>query len=163
MDREQFLQVVTAAWHELDAAIAGLDEAALSEPGVVGQWAVKDLLGHVTSWEQQALAEIEQWQRDERITAITSEGVDSFNAAEAERRRGWTIAAIRAEHAATRERLRVAASSLPAIAWTSVVQAGGKQRTLGELVAGTLGGDGPGDHAAEHARQIRAWRAARGL
>ncbi len=163
MDQQQFLEVLTQSWRAFDEAIAGLDDAALTEPGVVGDWSIKDLLGHMAAWEQQAIAHIEQWLGDERITSIVGPAVDQFNAAEVERRRKWSLAEAREEHAATRQRLLVALNSLPKVAWTSVVQLDSGRRTLGEIVAGDLSGDGPADHAAEHARHVVAWRKARGL
>ena len=46
--------------------------------------------------------------------------------------------------------------------WALMVTIRERERTLGEWVGGALGGEeGPGTHAAEHAEQIRAWRAAR--
>ncbi|HMQ32739.1 MAG TPA: DinB family protein [Chloroflexaceae bacterium] len=163
MDQQQFIEVVTRSWRAFDEAIAGLDDAALTEPGVVGDWSIKDLLGHTAAWEQQAIRHIEQWLRDERITRVAGLEVDRFNAAEGERRRGWPLAEAREEHAATRQRLLAAVASLPEVAWSSVVQLESGQQTLGEIIARDLGGDGPADHAAEHARHIAAWRAARGL
>jgi DinB superfamily len=161
MKRQQFLAIVEASWQALDAAIAGLDEQALSTPGLVGSWSALEVLGHVTAWEQQALRHIEQWQRGEPLTLISGPAVDDYNAAEYEQRRGWSLAKLRAEHHLTRERLRAAVEALSNYDWATVRALGGQTLSLGELVAGDLGGDSPGDHAAEHAEQILEWRRAR--
>lgn len=159
MNRRQFLEVVEESWRELDAAVAGLDEAILAEPGVVGAWSIADLLGHVTAWELLALQHMAQHARGEPLTFVSGPAVDDFNAAEAARRSGWALARVLAEQADTRERPRAAVEALSEEEWTAPAGAAGE--ALGAVVAGDLGGDVPGDHAAEHARAIRTWRAAR--
>lgn len=162
MERQELLRVLEASWQALDAATTGLGTTELEEPGVVGPWAVVEVLGHVTAWEQQALRLIGQWQRGEPLGFITGPGVDSYNAAEAARRRGWSPEQIRAEQAETRRQLRAAIAAADDEAWAAPLPVGDQQWSIGRAVAGALGGDGPGDHAAEHARQIQAWRARRG-
>lgn len=51
MTRDELIASTEESWQRLDAAVAGLDDAALVEPDVVGPWSVKDLLGHVTAWD----------------------------------------------------------------------------------------------------------------
>jgi hypothetical protein len=162
MDRQQLLAIVEESWKILDAAIEGLDERALAEPNVVGPWSVAEVLGHVTAWEQQALQDIEQWQRGEPLSTGGGTTVDEYNAAQAEQRRGWLLAQIREEQFATRQRLRSTIEVLSDSEWNSTRTVGDQTRSLGDVVAGDLNGDGPGDHAAEHAHQIQAWRHATG-
>lgn len=162
MDQYTMIAVVEDSWRRFDAAIAGLDEAALAEPGVVGEWSVKDLLGHVAAWEQRALEHIERWRRGEPPVRAAL-ATDEYNAREAERRRGWTLAEMRDDVAETRRRLRAALASIADAEWAAVITIDGRQRTAAEWIGGALGGDeGPGTHAAEHAEEIRAWRDARG-
>ncbi len=37
-----------AAWAEWDVVLAGVPEAWLTEPGVAGEWSVKDIIAHLT-------------------------------------------------------------------------------------------------------------------
>lgn len=159
MDRQALLAVIEGSWRDFDAAIAGLAGPALAEPGVVAEWSVIDLIGHVSAWEQQALRHIDEWRAGRPLTALG--GPDGYNAEEAERRRGWVAERALAEQADTRRRLREAILALTDEEWAAPVALGERRGTLADVVGGDLGGDGPGDHAAEHARQIRAWRAAR--
>jgi DinB superfamily len=161
VNRQELLAIVAASWQALDAAIDGLDERALAEAGVVGLWSVAEVIGHVTAWEQQALRHIEQWQRGEPLTTVGGPAVDDYNATEAARRQGWSLEQVRAEHQATRQRLRTAFEKANDADWSSERAIGDQKATLGDVVAGDLGGAGPGDHAAEHAKQILAWRNAR--
>jgi DinB family protein len=161
MDQRALLAIVEDSWRRLDAAVAGMDDAALSEPGVVGEWSVKDLLGHVATWDQRAIEHIERWLRGEP-PALTGVSTDDFNAREAARRHGWTPTQVRADAAETRQRLRAALASIGDAEWATVITVDGRRRPAGEWIGGTLSGDeGPGSHAAEHAAEIRAWRDAR--
>jgi hypothetical protein len=53
-----YLARLGAAKERLLAAIAGLDEQALTTEPVVGDWTVKDMLGHIVSWNDEFRREI---------------------------------------------------------------------------------------------------------
>ncbi len=162
MERLALLDVVEDTWHQLDAALAGLDEAAMLEPGVVEGWSIKDLLGHVAAWEQMALRHVDQWRRGGTPGGTGDFSVDAYNAAESARRRDWPLAQVRAEAAETRERLRTTLQSMADDEWHAVTGEGERRQTLGDWVGGALGGAaGPGTHAADHAQHIQAWRGTR--
>ena len=55
MSRERVLQRLARAWEELRDSYAGLSETELLEPGVTGAWSVRDIIAHVTWWEEEAL------------------------------------------------------------------------------------------------------------
>ncbi len=162
MNQRELLAVLEDGWRQLDAAVAGLDEAAMAEPGVVGDWSVKDVLGHVTAWELVALRHIEAWRAGDSLDFQQGTSVDAYNAAEVARRRQMFLSEVRGEMAETRARLRAAIESLADDEWQAPVTVGPHSGTLGQCVGSDLGGDGPGQHAAEHVRHILAWRAATG-
>src|SRR5262245_20109411 len=161
MHRQQLLDVVEDTWRQLDAAIDGLDEAALTEPGVVEAWSIKDLLGHITVWEQMALRRMERWRRGEPLIDPDWTSTDDYNAGEAAQRRDWPLARMREDQAVTRQQLRATLEALTDEEWATVASAGELRAPIGDWVGGDLGGAGPGTHAAEHAQHIRAWRDAR--
>lgn len=39
------------AWHSLLLALAGMPDEAMMEPKAVGEWSVKDVMGHISAWE----------------------------------------------------------------------------------------------------------------
>jgi len=52
------------------------------QPGVTGEWSVKDLIAHVTSWEEEALKHLPtilEGKRPPRYS-VTYGGIDAFNA-----------------------------------------------------------------------------------
>jgi hypothetical protein len=159
MNVEDFRAVLEASWHQFDEAIAGLDEVAMAERGVVEDWSAKDLLGHVTAWERRAVGILERFGAGEQVGDGTPGGADVFNAAESARRSGRPLAEIEQEFAGTRAQLRTLLAAISEEQWRTPV--GGDE--LGAWVGGTLGGPlGPGTHAAEHAHHILVWRVRRG-
>jgi hypothetical protein len=86
MDRQQLLNKLDKAWAALKESYAGLSDAQLTEPGVMGAWSVKDILAHVTTWEEEALQYLPliiTGGRPPRY-AIQYGGIDAFNALMAE-------------------------------------------------------------------------------
>ncbi len=55
MTREQLLRKIDEVWSMLQASYAGLTDAHMTEAGVTGNWSAKDILAHVTIWEEEAL------------------------------------------------------------------------------------------------------------
>src|SRR5262245_61307868 len=55
MKRQQLLKKIDEAWATFKAAYTGLSDAQMIEPGVTSDWSVKDILAHVTIWEEEAL------------------------------------------------------------------------------------------------------------
>ena len=72
---------------------AGLSEAQMVEPGVVGDWSVKDVLAHVTTWEEEALTHLPHILAGETPPrySVTYGGVDAFNALMTERKRELSL------------------------------------------------------------------------
>jgi hypothetical protein len=64
------------------ASYAGLSEEQLLEPGVTGDWSVRDIIAHVTTWDEEALKHLPtvlEGRRPPRYS-VTSGGIDRFNA-----------------------------------------------------------------------------------
>lgn len=106
MNREQLLKRIESRWDDLRAAYAGLSEAELTEPGVVEGWSVKDILAHVTTWEEEALRYlplIAQGSRPPKY--ITYGGLDAFNAMMTEKKRDLALPEVLGQMEATHQRL----------------------------------------------------------
>jgi len=161
MKQTELVTVLAETWRQFDDAIADMDEAALIEPGVVEQWSIKDVLGHVSACELRALELAEKWRRNEVETDQGPSLVDDQNASEAARRRKWSWQQIARESTDARQRMRAMLRTIGDEDWTATVKIGEHERQLGEWVADEVGGKGPGTHAAEHAQQVMAWRQAR--
>jgi hypothetical protein len=53
--RQRLLEQFETTWSAFQDSYAGLPEAALLEPGVTQAWSVRDIIAHVTTWEEEAL------------------------------------------------------------------------------------------------------------
>jgi hypothetical protein len=52
---EKLLQRLDTAWTAFTESYAGLSDAQILEHGVTGDWSVRDIIAHVTTWEEEAL------------------------------------------------------------------------------------------------------------
>lgn len=82
MKKQQIMDKINQGWQDLEAAYAGLTEVQMTLPGVTGEWAVKDILAHVSWWEEESLKhlpDILAGKQPPRYSA-TYGGIDAFNA-----------------------------------------------------------------------------------
>ena len=52
---KKLLQRLDTAWTAFKESYAGLTDAQILEHGVTGDWSVRDIIAHVTTWEEEAL------------------------------------------------------------------------------------------------------------
>lgn len=149
-----------AEWEALLAAVPG---DRMTEPDVEGEWSFKDILAHVTIYEQWTADQLEGVARGETAMVVRpnlppgadSGDTDTQNAAYAAAYRGRPLDEITAWAREEYPRLLAAVEALPEdtlITPGRVPLMGGG--ALSELVAGNTY-----DHYASHAAAIRAWLA----
>src|SRR5213592_5082072 len=56
--REELLKRLHRAWEAFHESYAGLSDPDLLKAGVTGTWSVKDIIAHVTWWEEEALTHL---------------------------------------------------------------------------------------------------------
>lgn len=151
MQKEQLIQKLDLAWADLQGAIAGLTEAEMLEPGVTGNWSVKDILAHVTWWEAESLQHLPAILRGERTPRYADlyGGINAFNAQMSEKKRGLTLTQVLDEMNETHRRLIETVRAAPD------EQIATETRFRRRLRLDTY------SHYPEHTRAIRAWRASR--
>ena len=83
MKRDQLLTVLEAARARLDGALVGMSPAELTGPGPGGEWAVKDILAHVTAWDVDLLTNLGNVKRGQKPgrTAWDAAGIQAQNEA----------------------------------------------------------------------------------
>ena len=54
--RKELIATLEGAQQDFENQISDLDRAKMIEPGVVGDWTVKDIMAHIASWEERVLA-----------------------------------------------------------------------------------------------------------
>lgn len=153
MDRRQLLQRLDRAWLAFKASYVGLSEAQLMEPGVTGAWSVRDIIAHVTTWEEEALEHLPgilEGRRPPRYS-VAYGGIDAFNALMTRKKAGLSLAEVFRQHEETHGQLIALIERVPADQLTS------KTRFRRRLRLDTYG------HYPKHAGAIQRWRQQHGM
>ena len=131
-----------------DASYAGLTDAQMTEPGVAGDWSVKDLIAHVTWWEEEALTHLPLILTGGRPPrySVTSGGIDAFNTLMAEKKRGLPLAEVLRQRDETHRRLIAYIQSVPEVEFAR------ETRFRRRLRLDTY------SHYPSHTQMIREWR-----
>ena len=147
MDKQQLLKQLEKAWTALKESYAGLSDSQLTEPGVMDNWSVKDILAHVTTWEEEALKYLPLILTGGKPPRyIQSGGIDAFNAQMAEQKRGLALSDVQRQLDETHRRLLDYIRSVPEEPFTR------ETRFRHRLRLDTS------SHYPQHARAIRQWR-----
>lgn len=149
-DRQSLLEELDAARGAFHEALAAVDAALVTAPGVVGDWSVRDLVVHVAAWDEHAagaLALVADGRGAE--FAYSTADTDVMNETFAAEAAATSPAdALRREEEAF-ARFRAALASLdPALL--------DHRLGNGDSVEEVVRYDGP-DHYAEHTEHLRAW------
>lgn len=145
---EKLLTRLETAWAAFKESYAGVPDSRLMEPGVMGDWSVKDILAHVTTWEEEALKHlplIVEGGRPPRY--VTYGGIDAFNARMTEQKRALSLSDVQAQLDDTHQRLIDFIRNAPE------EQLARETRFRRRLRLDTY------SHYPQHAEAIREWRA----
>jgi hypothetical protein len=148
MDKQKLLAKLDKTWKDLHESWAGLSDSQATEPGVADRWSVKDILAHVTTWEEEALKYlplIQQGGRPPQYKAMYG-GIDAFNAQMAEKKQNLSLPDVIQQLEETHRRLVDYLQSVPAEQFVR------ETRFLHRLRFDTY------RHYQEHTRMIREWR-----
>lgn len=134
---------LTTSWQGFQAAIDGIPDDRMTELGAVGDWSVKDVLGHVAFWESRAVARME---REERGEPHPDGGGDyePINQEQHRLRAGQSLAEARDELEQTHAQLVGLIGRMPTFDI--------------ETIAGNTW-----EHYDDHAEDIRRWREREGI
>ena len=152
MDKQRLLNRLEQGWQAFCESFGGLSDSMLAEPGVAGQWSIRDVLSHVTTWEEEALKSLPLTLEGKPFPSYSTVygSIDAFNAGEQERKREFSLDRVKHEAADTHERLMAFLASVSPSAYHT------NSRFMRPLTQGTY------EHYREHTRQIEEWRTKRG-
>ena len=147
MKREALLQRLDERWWEFRGAFEGLTEEKLTEPGVVGQWSIREVLVHVASWDGEALKALPVIVDGGRVPRYSDlyGGIDAFNELTQERKSSLGLNEVLRELEETHQQLLDYLEGVPDEAFAS------EGRFLRRLRQDTYG------HYREHTEQIIDW------
>ena len=147
MDKQQLLKRLEKAWAAIKESYNGLSDSQLAEPCVIGNWSVKDILAHVTMWEEEALKYLPLIITGGRPPRyIQYGGIDAFNAKMTEQKRGLALSDVMKQLDETHRRLTDYIRSVPEEHFTR------ETRFRHRLRLDTY------SHYPMHAKAIREWR-----
>ena len=151
MNRSQLLKRMDEAWQALYESYSGLSDQAMTESCVTGTWSIKDIIAHVTSWEEESLKHLPLILAGRRTPRYSDRygGIDAFNARTTERNRKLPLYEVLRQRDDTHRRLIAFLRSVPE---EELVR---ETRFRRRLRLDTY------DHYAKHAMAIRAWREGR--
>jgi len=154
------LERIRSEHRRLETALAGISPENMLRPGVVGEWSIKDILAHISDWEQRFLSWYRAGQRGEvperPEPGLSWDDLDLLNQRIYEKHRHRSLPDVRAGFDASYQELIAAVEAMSEeelftagrFAWT------GDYPLLPYLRANA------DEHYAEHAAQIEAWRRA---
>ncbi len=153
MNRQQLLKQLDKKWTGFTESYAGLSDSQMTESGVTGNWSVKDIIAHVTWWEEEALKHLPLINKGGRPPRYSAEygGIDAFNALMTEKKRGLSLSDVLWQRDETHRRLVAYIQSAPEEQFTR------DTRFRRRLRLDTY------NHYPRHAKAILAWREQSGV
>lgn len=146
--RDRLMATLTRNWDALLASFAGLTEEEMVRPGVVEGWSVKDILAHITTWEEEGLHHLPTVAMGKKPPTYASQygSLDGFNALKFEENRKRSLDEVLARLHETHARLLAYLDAVPDELLPS------KERFRNRLKWDTY------SHYAMHAKHIQEWR-----
>jgi hypothetical protein len=164
--REEALATLREGHRRINELLDQVSEDDLIRPGSIGggDWSAKDLLGHVSTWEEAALEALAEWRQGLRPTIETeafdsAEGVDRFNARTVEAKAKLSLAETRTEAERAHAALEHEIETMSDDEWTArAPYETERRRHLFELLGSVLGAPKrPFGHAFAHLPDLEAF------
>jgi hypothetical protein len=138
-------------WAALRSVGESVPDEEIAQPGVVEEWSVKDIVGHIAFWADRGAATLRASNTGSFEGLVWGEGetwVDDWNERESQARKDRPYAEIRGEllkaHEAARQALEAATND--------TLNAPFRGNTVADFYIGDTY-----THYKEHAEQIKAW------
>jgi hypothetical protein len=153
MKRVLVIERLESRWEDFEDSYAGLSKTELLISGVTGTWSVRDIIAHVTVWEEEALKHLPLVRRGGRPPkySVTYGGINAFNALMTGKRHHLSLMEVLQQHDSVHARLLAYVKRAPETLFET------ETRFRRRLKLDTYG------HYPVHAKAIRAWRAKRGI
>ena len=152
MTKDELLNEAAREYKAFHEALQGLNESQMTEVWL-GTWSAKDIVAHIAGWHAEMGPALERLAHGERPLpeGVSYEDVDAWNERFAAARRSTPVADVLLELDKTHEYFLRAATTVPA------------ERFQPGKTAWKIVDQNSAHHYREHAEQIRAWRASRGV
>jgi hypothetical protein len=161
MDKNELLKALITTREEFRQAVEDLPDEALLEPGVNGDWSIKDLMAHLMLWEAELVKLLWESQQGRKPTTIHFQNIDidEANSRWYQENKDRPLDIVLVDFEGVRRQTIRRLENIPnkdlsdpkRFPWL-------KGSPLGEWIANDTFG-----HEAEHIAQIRAWREEKGI
>lgn len=160
--RAEALSTLAEGARRVRGELEGIADAALARPGGIGggEWSAKDLIGHLTFWEELALQVIDAWRVGEMPwIESTPDEIDTVNADAVAAKAPLPLGRIRVEATNVYEGLVREISDMTDEEWTSdPPYVSERPMKLFERLGAVLGTEGrPFGHAFAHLSDLEAF------
>ena len=153
MTREDMLAKLAESRRDLHQATHGLSEEEITQVQVEGVWTIKDVLGHIASWEEICLEPLRRYADGAPFEAVVVKDYSTLNDELAARKGDVPLDVILDELDAIRQELVATASRLSAEQWEQrVLFPWGDEGPVTEML------DELRQHELEHVHAIQQWR-----
>jgi DinB family protein len=158
------MELVEDGHRQLTDLFDRLNDDQFTRPKTIGggYWSAKDLMGHVSFWEEIALATVDSFRRGEALRfdqAFAPGGIDELNEWNHRRKAKWSSDRVRRESEATHSRLIEEIGKLSSKSWNEVIASPNARRLrlgtrLGQVLSGPKQRFG---HAFAHLPDLEAY------
>lgn len=94
-DTDGFLATESREWAAFRKRFDGLNDQALTTPGVVGEWSLRDLLVHIACWHRWMADRLNSYASGfAKLSSLTEEDVNRMNAEFVDRFSSWPVSAV---------------------------------------------------------------------
>jgi uncharacterized protein (TIGR03083 family) len=149
--KDTAIQKLEKSWSQLRSVVESVPEEEVAAPGIVEEWSLKDLLGHMAFWSERAAVTVRAVDAGKPGDIPRGEGpnwVDEWNRREYLARKDKSFKDIRAEWITAHEHARKA---LEGTTDEALNQKFGQGKLIGYFEGDTW------THYDEHAEQIKTW------
>jgi hypothetical protein len=157
LNKMMLLDKIRAEYSAFAAFLAFLSEAQMTRAGADGAWSVKDVLAHLTAWQQRLLDILHAAQQGREpaapVRALTDEEIDRLNAQFYAAARLRPLNDVQAAFHATYQQIIAAILALA----NEDVMAPRRFAWLGDTPLWQIISGNTYEHYQEHCRTIRAW------
>jgi hypothetical protein len=149
--KETVVKNMESSWTALRSVIESVPEEELEAAGVVEEWSVKDIVGHLAFWDWRAATTLRAATANDPDSIPRGEGdnwVDEWNEREYKARKDKPFGDVRGEWIKSHEDVRRALEDTPESALDKKY---GPNKIISEFEWDTY------THYDQHAEQIKAW------
>lgn len=162
MKKSELLQQLKMSRREFEPLLRGLDKEKMTEPGVMDDWSIKDILAHLCRWEGEMVTMLFQIKQGHELSRARIEGmedVDRLNAGWHEEDQDRSLELILQDFRGLREQT---VRRVEEFTDEELNDPDLHPSLRGEPLHRWIAVDSY-EHEQEHAEHIRAWREEQGI